>query len=394
MTMPRVLIVAGSDSGGGAGIQADIKTVTMLGGHAMTAITAVTAQNTLGVEAVVALSPAIVRQQMACVTADIGVDAVKIGMLGGAAIAAAVADELGGGGYDVPIVLDPVMVATSGAVLADAATIGAFDRLARVSVLVTPNLPELAVLCGRERLSDDDVETAARDYAATIGAPVLVKGGHADGDTVVDRLIGHEGVMATWADPRIVTRHSHGTGCTLASAIADGLARGLVLTDAIARGRSFVRLALLEAPGLGAGHGPMGHARVRLDVPTARPTPNQVTLPARDHRASLAFYRLLGLDLIVDSDERYARFESDGGTTLSIEAADGSGGTRVYLEVADLDGAVARLRSAGMVVGDPVPRRWGWREARLSDPAGNPLCLYTAGESRRFPPWRLSSCPV
>ncbi|WP_294197502.1 bifunctional hydroxymethylpyrimidine kinase/phosphomethylpyrimidine kinase [uncultured Sphingomonas sp.] len=258
--MPRILIVAGSDSGGGAGIQADIKTVTMLGGHAMTAITAVTAQNTLGVEAVVALSPAMVRQQMACVAEDIGVNAVKIGMLGGAAIAQAVADELASGLYGAPIVLDPVMVATSGAQLADPGTIAGFARLARTSTLVTPNLPELAALVQRDALDAADVESAARDYAATIGAPVLVKGGHAAGHTVVDRLIDATGTIAEWANPRIDTRHSHGTGCTLASAIATGLAAGLTLEPAIARAIRFVRAALLAAPGLGHGHGPMGHA--------------------------------------------------------------------------------------------------------------------------------------
>lgn len=256
----RVLIVAGSDSGGGAGIQADIKTVTMLGGHAMTAITAITAQNTLGVEAVVGLSPDIVRRQMTCVVEDIGVDAVKIGMLGRAEIATAVADELAGALYGAPIVLDPVMVATSGAQLADPGTIAGFARLARMSALVTPNLPELIALVGRERLAPGDVEPAARDYAATIGAPVLVKGGHVAGDVVIDRLIDGGGVMAEWANPRIDTRHSHGTGCTLASAIATGLATGMTLEPAIARAIRFVRAALIAAPGLGAGHGPMGHA--------------------------------------------------------------------------------------------------------------------------------------
>ncbi|MDR6786975.1 hydroxymethylpyrimidine/phosphomethylpyrimidine kinase [Sphingomonas sp. BE138] len=257
---PRVLIVAGSDSGGGAGIQADIKTVAMLGGHAMTAITAVTAQNTLGVEAVTALSPGMVRQQMACVSRDIGVDAVKIGMLGGAAIAAAVADELAGASYAVPIVLDPVMVATSGATLADADTIAAFERLARMSTLITPNLPELAVLCGREALDAAEIQPAARAYAARTGAAVLVKGGHASGDTVVDRLVDATGTIAEWGNPRIDTRHSHGTGCTLASAIATGLAAGLTLEPAIARAIRYVRAALGAAPGLGQGHGPMGHA--------------------------------------------------------------------------------------------------------------------------------------
>ncbi|MBY9064701.1 bifunctional hydroxymethylpyrimidine kinase/phosphomethylpyrimidine kinase [Sphingomonas yunnanensis] len=388
--MPRVLIVAGSDSGGGAGIQADIKTVTMLGGHAMTAITAITAQNTLGVQAVAALSPDMVRQQMTSVVADLGVDSVKIGMLGGADIAAAVADELADGRYGSAIVLDPVMVASSGAVLADTATIAAFERLARLSALVTPNLPELAALCGRDTLTADEVVTAARDYAAAIGTPLLVKGGHAEGALVVDRLIGPAGEILRWEAPRIDTRHHHGTGCTLASAIAEGLARGLALSQAIERARVFVRVALREAPGLGAGHGPMGHARVRLDVAAAAPTLNHVTLPMTDHAATLAFYRGLGLTPIVASGARYARFESAGGTTLSIEAAhEIAGAPVVFLEVADVDAAVAHARAAGVVADEARDRPWGWREARLRDPSGNAVCLYQAGENRRFPPWRL-----
>ncbi|WP_339345552.1 bifunctional hydroxymethylpyrimidine kinase/phosphomethylpyrimidine kinase [uncultured Sphingomonas sp.] len=387
--MPRVLIVAGSDSGGGAGIQADIKAVTMLGGHAMTAITAITAQNTVGVEGVHAIPPAMVVQQMACVAADIGVDAVKIGMLGGPAIAAAAAEELASGLYDAPVVLDPVMIATSGAVLADDATIAAMERLARRATLVTPNLPELAALCGAEALTDP--ARAATDYAARMRTAVLVKGGHATGDTVVDRLFDADGEIARWEHPRIATRHTHGTGCTLASAIATGLAAGMAMPAAIARAIAFVRIALHDAPGLGGGHGPMGHARVRGEPDPAGPTPNQVTLPATDHAASLAFYRALGLTAIVDSGGRYARFDSAGGATLSIEAAaEINGRAVVYLEVVDLDAAVASARAAGIAVEEPAQQPWGWREARLTDPAGNPLRLYTAGEQRRFPPWRLA----
>jgi len=269
--IPRVLIVAGSDSGGGAGIQADIKTVTMLGGHAMTAITAITAQNTLGVEAVFAIPPRLVVQQMACVVTDLGVDAVKIGMIGGADTVAAVADELATGLYAGPIVFDPVMVATSGALLADARTIAAMERLACKSALVTPNLPELAALCGRERLDADEVENAAMELADRTGAAVLVKGGHAEGDVVMDRLIDTDGVAASWTHPRIDTRHSHGTGCTLASGIATGLAAGLPLADAVGRAIAYVQAALAAAPGIGAGHGPMGHAlgRVPFDDWTA-----------------------------------------------------------------------------------------------------------------------------
>jgi len=247
----RILIIAGSDSGGGAGIQADIKTVTMLGAHAMTAITAITAQNTLGVTGVHPVPAEMVIAQMDAVIDDIGVDAVKIGMIGSAETAAAVAERLerlAG----VPIVFDPVMIATSGSVLADDATIAAFGRLMRIATLATPNAPELAALGG---------DRIARDFAVA----VLAKGGDLPGDVVVDRLLGADGETARWSDPRIETRHSHGTGCTLASAIATGLAQGLALEPAIARARRFVRAALRAAPGLGAGHGPMGHHAVRLD---------------------------------------------------------------------------------------------------------------------------------
>ncbi|MBS0285608.1 MAG: bifunctional hydroxymethylpyrimidine kinase/phosphomethylpyrimidine kinase [Proteobacteria bacterium] len=377
--VPRVLIVAGSDSGGGAGIQADIRTVTMLGGHPTTAIAAITAQNTLGVRAIHAVPPEMVVAQMRAVIGDIGVDAVKIGMIGAPATAEAVADvleELRG----VPVVFDPVMVATSGSVLADAATIAAFERLMRVATLVTPNLPEATALGGAEAI-------LAR------GAAVLLKGGHAEGDIVADTLIEPSGARRTWESKRIDTPHTHGTGCTLASAIAAGLGRGLPRAEAIARARLFVRIALHEAPGFGAGHGPMGHHRVRLDVDPGGATPNQITLPATDHAASFAFYRALGLTPIVDSDGRYARFESAGGVTLSIEATAEIGGRPlVFIEVADLDAAVAAARARGIAVADPIDQPWGWREARLADPAGNALCLYHAGENRRFPPWRLP-CP-
>ena len=378
MTTARILIVAGSDSGGGAGIQADIKTVTMLGGHAMTAITAITAQNTLGVQAVHPVPTAIVLAQIASVVSDIGVDAVKIGMIGSAETAHAVADRLAA--VDVPIVFDPVMIATSGAALADTDTIAAFDRLIGLATLVTPNLPELAALGGEATL-------AAR------GAAYLVKGGHGEGDAIEDRLVAADGAQTIWRSPRIDTRHTHGTGCTLASAIATGLGQGMPLAKAVARARTFVRIALLSAPGLGAGHGPMGQGAVRLDVGLGGPMLNQVTLPVDDHDAAWAFYAAIGLRPIVDAPPRYARFESAGGATLSIEAADEIGGRAVtYLECPDLDAVVARLRAAGHAVASPRDEDWGWREAQATDPAGNPVRLYQAGENRRFPPWRIA-CP-
>ena len=252
--IPRILVIAGSDSGGGAGIQADIKTITMLGGHAMTAVTAITAQNTTGVQAVHLIPTAMVLAQIDAVVADIGVDAVKIGMIGSAETANAVADRLETIG--VPVVFDPVMVATTGAILADAGTIAAFTRLMRLATIVTPNLPELAALGG---------EAAIR----ALGPAVLVKGGHRDGPIVEDRLIA-DGGETLWTNPRIETRHSHGTGCTLASGIATGLAANMPLTDAIGRAIAFVRAALAAAPGLGEGHGPMGHALGKIPFDTCR----------------------------------------------------------------------------------------------------------------------------
>lgn len=250
MSIPRVLVIAGSDSGGGAGIQADIKAVMAFGGHAMTAITAITAQNTLGVTRVETLDPAMVVAQIDAVLSDIGADAIKIGMIGSPAIAEAVAERLEAPDAQVPLVFDPVMVATSGAVLADARTIAAFERLMCRATLITPNLPELAVL------SPDGAEA----LALRTGAAVLAKGGHGEGDLLVDALITPDGAREEWTDPRIDTVHIHGTGCTLASAIACGLARGDDLSSTVAAARRYVRAAIEAAPGLGEGSGPLGHA--------------------------------------------------------------------------------------------------------------------------------------
>ncbi len=378
----RVLIIAGSDSGGGAGIQADIKTVTMLGGHAMTAIAAITAQNTMGVQGVHAVPAEMVLMQIDSVAADIGVDAVKIGMIGSAQTAAAVADRLARPDLaGAAVVFDPVMVATSGSALADAATIRAFEALLDRATVATPNRDELAALGG---------EAAVLAH----GCALLAKGGHGDGDTVTDRLIEPDaGEVARWEAPRIDTPHTHGTGCTLASAIATGLAQGMPLEPAIARARDFVRLSLLAAPGLGEGHGPMGQQAVRNDGLFTGPALNQFTLPARDYAASVAFYKLMGLTQIVDSPANgYARFEAVNGVTLSIHVGETAtaGGATTYLESGALDAWVAYLARRGVRF-DHMPRdeEWGWREARLTDPAGNCLCLYQAGEYRRYPPWRL-----
>ena len=373
----RILIIAGSDSGGGAGIQADIKTVTMLGGHAMTAVTAITAQNTLGVDAVHMVPTQVVIDQISAVVSDIGVDAVKIGMIGNAATAHAVADCLTA--LSCPIIFDPVMVATSGAVLADAASFAAFERLMRIATLTTPNLPELEALGGKDAL-------LAQSF------PLLIKGGHADGDEIIDTLHLTPGQSESWSDARIPTRNTHGTGCTLASAIATGLGQGMELVPAIKRARLFVRLALREAPGFGQGHGPMGHQSVREDAMVAGPSLNHVTVGCRDYAASVNFYKSIGLDLIVDSPSSgYARFEAPNGVTFSLHHSDNiASSIIVYFESKRLDAWVTELASQGFAFEQlPQDESWGWREARLLDPAGNIVCLYNAGENRRFPDWRI-----
>ena len=248
MTPPRILTIAGSDSSGGAGIQADIKTITVLGGYAMSAITAITAQNTLGVTAVEILSPRLVADQIDACLSDIGVDAVKIGMLGSAALAEVVADRIAALG--VPIVFDPVMIASSGAALADAATVAAFERLMQLATLTTPNVAELAALGGHEGM-------AARAVA------YLAKGGDGTSERVEDVLVLPGAPPQVMAGTRIHTRHTHGTGCTLSSAIATFLGKGLALPEAVDRARLFVRSALRAAPGFGAGAGPLGHSEAR-----------------------------------------------------------------------------------------------------------------------------------
>jgi len=388
----RILIIAGSDSGGGAGIQADIKTVTMLGGHAMTAITAITAQNTLGVDGVHPVPAEMVLAQIDSVVADIGVDAVKIGMIGSAFTALQVAgrlEQLKAGQPGLPIVFDPVMVATSGSALADEATIGAFGKLMDVATIATPNLPELKALT-----EEEDPVAAALHLVGAHGCAVLVKGGHEEGDAIADALIETDN-MTSWQGHRIDTTSTHGTGCTLASAIALFLAKGCSLADSVARAREFVRIALLEAPGLGQGAGPVGQGGVRLDVGPG-PRLNQVTVTGTNYRKSVEFYSALGLRQIVDSPENgYARFETAGGATLSVqidpEETIGST-TAVYLECDDLDERVETLARSGIPFEHgPRNQPWMWREARLRDPSGNIVFLYHAGEARRFPPWRVES---
>lgn len=267
-TPPRILTIAGSDSSGGAGIQADIKTITMLGGYAMSAITAITAQNSVGVQKIEVLCADLVAAQIESCLSDIGADAIKIGMLGSAKIANRVADILEP--LDIPVVFDPVMIASSGATLADEATIAAFERLMRLATLTTPNLPELVALLGDiDDLSDEPKGGDMATIEATIAlserhdCAVLTKGGHGTGTRITDLLVDPKNRLASFDDERIDTRHSHGTGCTLSSAIATLLGHGQSLEHSVRLARKFVRKALEAAPGFGAGHGPMGHQGVR-----------------------------------------------------------------------------------------------------------------------------------
>lgn len=256
----RVLIVAGSDSGGGAGIQADIKTVTMLDAYAATAVTALTAQNTEGVFGVLPVPPEFVRQQIEVVLDDIGADAVKTGMLHDAPVIEAVAAVLAERARSIPLVVDPVMAAKGGARLIEPDAVEALKRLliARAAV-VTPNLPEAEILCGR-RVADVAAMRAAGETLLGLGCgAALVKGGHLAGGTVADVLVTRDRTRI-WESPRIDTRHTHGTGCTLASAIAAGLAQGLDIENSVDRARLYVQRAIADAPGFGRGHGPLDHA--------------------------------------------------------------------------------------------------------------------------------------
>lgn len=264
---PRILAIAGSDSSGGAGIQADIKTITMLGGYAMSAITAVTAQNSVGVQAIAPMAGDMVAEQIGSCRVDIGVDAVKIGMLHDADIIAHVTRALEG--VTVPVVVDPVMIATSGAALIDPAAIALLrETLFARADLITPNLPELGHLVGRNLSTTTEMIDAAEELAHATGAAVLAKGGHTDDARIIDVLYmtgSHDGsARAVQFDhARIDTPHTHGTGCTLSSAIATLLGHGQPLEHAVRLGRNFVLRAIEAAPGFGAGNGPLGHQAVR-----------------------------------------------------------------------------------------------------------------------------------
>ncbi|OXE35012.1 MAG: bifunctional hydroxymethylpyrimidine kinase/phosphomethylpyrimidine kinase [Phenylobacterium zucineum] len=262
----RVLIIAGSDSGGGAGLQGDLKTVTVLGGYGATAVSAITVQNTLGVSAVYPLPLDLIEAQARAVLDDIGADAIKIGMLGDADVVERVAQILDSV-RDIPAVIDPVMIAKGGHPLLADRAIGALRRLMIPrSTLLTPNAPEAAALTGLAVETVDDRRRAGEALLNLGAKAVLMKGGHGAGDVLVDLLMTPQG-ESRFETERLKTRHTHGTGCALASACATGLAQGLTLTSAVSRAWSFVQEALAHAPGLGAGHGPLDHAWPLRDSP-------------------------------------------------------------------------------------------------------------------------------
>lgn len=260
MTKPkpaRVLVIAGSDSGGGAGIQADIKTITMLGGYAMTAVTAVTVQDTTGVHDVHPVPVNVITAQIETVLADIGADAVKIGMLGNRAVIEAVAGVLTD--FAGPIVLDPVMVAKGGAHLLQPEAVEALmSLLVPMADVVTPNIVEAEALAGAKIKTPEEAKAAGEAILGLGAKAVFVKGGHLKGDMITDWLV-TPGKAKEWLDSRIKTQHTHGTGCTLASALATGLAQKMPLEQAAWRARDYVRQAIMAAPGFGHGHGPLGH---------------------------------------------------------------------------------------------------------------------------------------
>jgi len=256
--MKRLLVIAGSDSSAGAGLQADLKTAQAFGVYAQTAVTAVTVQDTRTVHSVHPVSPDDVHAQIRVALDDIGADAIKIGMLGNGAVAAAVADALEGS--DIPLVLDTVLLSSSGTPLLDEAGITVLKkRLMRRAILVTPNLPEAELLTGILPVSDHRRRNALMVFRMLGASNILFKGGHGEGETVRDLLWTGEDFVAFEA-VRQHTAHTHGTGCTLATAIACGLAQGRSLLDAVSRAHTYVQTAIRTAPGLGHGHGPLNHS--------------------------------------------------------------------------------------------------------------------------------------
>ena len=259
MTMKRILVIAGSDSSAGAGIQADLKTAQAFGVYAQTAITAVTVQNTLGVTGAHIVPPDIVRAQIIACLSDIGADAIKTGMLGSAEMVETVAATLSEHALGVPLVVDPVMVAKGGSpLLHETAVVALKKKLLPLASVVTPNLPEAEVLTGIYPDSQHRIRNAAMAFKMLGVNSVLFKGGHGEGVIVRD-VLWSGGDFIDFDAPRQNTLHTHGTGCTLATAIACGLAQGRDLPDAVARAHVFVQTAIRTAPGLGQGYGPLNH---------------------------------------------------------------------------------------------------------------------------------------
>ncbi len=257
--LPRVLTIAGSDSGGGAGIQADLKTFTALNCYGMSVLTAITAQNTVGIFGIHPVPVDIVRRQMIAVMEDIGVDVVKTGMLWDASIVETVAEVLRGSSFKY-LVVDPVLVAKSGDLLLRRDCIRVLkEKLLPLAWIVTPNIPELKELGGDGVNGRDSVVELARRVVDTGCKYVLVKGGHLEGDLVVDRLFSVYGEVREYAHPRIMTSSTHGTGCTLSSAIACYLAYGYETSIAVGKAIDFVCKAMETAPKVGSGHGPLNH---------------------------------------------------------------------------------------------------------------------------------------
>lgn len=258
MGYPRALTIAGSDSGGGAGIQADLKTFTVLGAYGTSVLTAVTAQNTLGLTGVYPLTAEQVGAQLDAVLSDIGTDSAKTGMLFDSPIIAAVAERVRRYGVR-NLVVDPVMIAKGGQpLLLPEAQTALRDLLLPLAAVVTPNLPEAEVLTGMAITSRDGMVAAARRLVALGAGAAVVKGGHLDGEPADDVYFDGEQVEWLRAE-RVQTRHTHGTGCTFSAAIAAGLARGMSLRTAVLQAKAFITLAIRKAPGIGAGHGPTNH---------------------------------------------------------------------------------------------------------------------------------------
>ncbi len=256
----RVLICAGSDSGGGAGIQADIKTVTALGGFATTAITALTAQNTIGVSSIIEVPINFLLEQIRVVLSDLGADCIKTGMLHNAQVIEAVSEAIEKDGEKKYLVVDPVMVAKGGHELLELSALHALKSHMIVRAdLLTPNIPEAELLTGLEISDIDTMRRAAYAILEMGSKAVLLKGGHLKDETLTDILVTKD-VEKTYSGPRLITKHTHGTGCSMASAVATGIAQGDTLEMAVQRAKAYVFTAIKTAPQFGKGHGPLNHA--------------------------------------------------------------------------------------------------------------------------------------